>query len=641
MTYELGKLAYSGAVQYAADNPEQFWLEASQTVDWFARAPRAYDPTDGWFPEGILNTCHNCLDRHVAAGRGDALALVYDSPVTETIHRYTYNELLEETGRVAAMMVSLGVKKGDRVIQYMPMIPETVFAMLACARLGAIHSVVFGGFAAPELAKRIDDAKPRLVLSASCGIESGRIISYKPLVDEALAIAVHRVDHVVLLQRAQLTAKIKPGRDIDWNDLRNRTDDMPMPECVPLASGDPLYILYTSGTTGIPKGVVRDNGGHAVALSWSMANIYGIGEGDTFWAASDVGWVVGHSYIVYGPLLVGATSVLFEGKPVGTPDPGTFWRTIARHKVKSFFTAPTAIGAIRKEDSDAKFLKAIGIEECRAIFLAGERADPETIAWLERESGLPVIDHWWQTELGWPAIASCVALGDLRRKPGSAGFPVPGYQFAIVDDDGVLVPHGTSGNVVIKTPLPPGAFRSLWRNEPTFNRNFDTFPGFYETGDAGYLDDEGFMHIMGRTDDIINIAGHRLSTGQMEEIVARQPGVAECAVIGADDGIKGMVPIAFVTQQSGFEAGNGIVERAALAVRNELGAIAALKAVLIVDQLPKTRSGKIMRSLLRKIANSEPYEIPATIDDPETPAKIVAALARIYVPDVSPVKAHS
>ncbi|WP_328276081.1 AMP-binding protein [Sphingobium sp.] len=620
-------VAYADAVRYAADRPDQFWSEAAKAIDWVANPLRAHNPSMGWFPDGMLNTCHNCLDRHVQAGRGDALALAYDSPVTGTIRHYTYRELLYETERTAAMLASLGAEKGDRVILYMPMIPETVFAMLACARLGVIHSVVFGGFAPPELAKRIDDATPKLVLTASCGIEGSRTIAYKPLVDEALVLAAHSVEHVVLVQREQLTADLMPVRDIDWHDLQRRTADQPAPPCVPLASGEPLYILYTSGTTGTPKGVVRDNGGHAVALAWSMANIYGIGAGDTFWAASDVGWVVGHSYIVYGPLLVGATTVLFEGKPVGTPDPGTFWRTIVRHKVKSFFTAPTAIRAIRKEDPDARFLKEIGTGACRAVFLAGERADPETIAWLERLSGLPVIDHWWQTELGWPAIASCFAMGDLRRKPGSAGFPVPGYQFAILDDDGLALPDGASGNVVIETPLPPGTFRSLWNNDATFVRNFETFPGYYETGDAGFRDRDGFVHIMGRTDDIINIAGHRLSTGQMEEIVARQPGVAECAVVGAHDDLKGMVPVAFVTPQAGYATDKSLVERSVLSVRSELGAIAALKAVLVVEQLPKTRSGKILRSLLRKIVNREPFDIPATIDEPETPAKLAAVFA--------------
>ena len=556
------------------------------------------------------------------AGRGDAAALIYDSPVTDTIRSYSYAELLDEVGRVAAMFVSLGVEKGDRVVIYMPMIPETLFAMLACARLGAVHSVVFGGFAPLELAKRIDDATPKLLLTASCGIEGARTIAYKPMVDEALTLATHAVDHVLLFQRERVTAELSAPRDLDWAELRERTADEPIPACAPVAADDPLYILYTSGTTGVPKGVVRENGGHAVALAWSMANIYGIGAGDPFWAASDVGWVVGHSYIVYAPLLVGATTVLFEGKPVGTPDPGTFWRTITRHGVKSFFTAPTAIRAVRKEDPDATFLKEIGTGDCRAIFLAGERADPDTIAWLEEKSGLPVIDHWWQTELGWPAIASCFALGDLRRKRGSAGFPVPGFEFAILDEDGKPVPDGQSGNVTIKTPLAPGAFRTLWNNEAGFAKNFASFPGYYETGDAGHFDEDGFLHIMGRTDDIINVAGHRLSTGQMEQIVAQQDGVAECAVIGADDPIKAMVPIAFVVPRAGFEDDDSMERRVIAAVRAELGAVAALKTAYVVNQLPKTRSGKILRNLLRKIVNGDVFDIPPTIDDPGVPAAI-------------------
>ncbi|MFZ1367534.1 AMP-binding protein, partial [Sphingorhabdus sp.] len=428
-----------------------------------------------------------------------------------------------------------------------------------------------------------------------------------------------------------VTAEMSAPRDIDWAELRERTADAPIPACAPVAADDPLYILYTSGTTGVPKGVVRENGGHAVALAWSMANIYGIGAGDPFWAASDVGWVVGHSYIVYAPLLVGATTVLFEGKPVGTPDPGTFWRTIARHSVKSFFTAPTAIRAVRKEDPEATYLKQIGIGDCRAIFLAGERADPDTIAWLEEKSGLPVIDHWWQTELGWPAIASCFALGDLRRKRGSAGFPVPGFEFAILDEDGKPVPDGQSGNVTIKTPLAPGAFRTLWNNEAGFAKNFASFPGYYETGDAGHFDEDGFLHIMGRTDDIINVAGHRLSTGQMEQIVAQQDGVAECAVIGADDPIKAMVPIAFVVPRAGFEDDDSMERRVIAAVRAELGAVAALKTAYVVNQLPKTRSGKILRNLLRKIVNGESIDIPPTIDDPTVPAAIAAKVGRVML----------
>jgi propionyl-CoA synthetase len=620
--------AYSNAWQASINQPENFWSQAAQAVDWISPPVTTYDPVQGWFAGGTLNTCHNCLDRHVAAGRGDAPALIYDSPVTGTISRYSYAELLEETGRVAAMLASLGVVAGDRVIIYMPMIPQTVFAMLACARLGAIHSVVFGGFAALELAKRIDDATPKVLLAASCGIEGTRTISYKPMVDHALELAHHQVDHVVVFQRDREQADLTGARDLDWDQLRTATAANPVPLPVALAASDPLYILYTSGTTGTPKGVVRDNGGHAVALAWSMRNIYDIGVGDTFWAASDVGWVVGHSYIVYGPLLAGATTVLFEGKPVGTPDPGTFWRTIVRHDVKTFFTAPTAIRAIRKEDPDALFLKEIGTGQCRAVFLAGERADPDTIGWLEEHSGLPVIDHWWQTELGWPAIASCVALGDLRRKRGSAGFPVPGYAFAVLDESGHPVPTGSSGAVVIKEPLAPGAFRTLWNNHSGYARNFATFPGWYETGDAGFIDDEGFVHIMGRTDDIINVAGHRLSTGQMEQIVASVDGVAECAVIGADDAIKGMVPVAFVVPRAGFDGDDTLERRVIAAVREELGAVAALKTAYVATQLPKTRSGKILRVLLRKIVSGQEWTVPPTIDDPAVPAALATLVAQ-------------
>lgn len=626
MNTQPGNTAYQAAIDASISDPERFWLQAAEAIDWYEKPVHAYDEAKGWFPGAVLNSCYNCLDRHVEAGRGTTPALIYDSPVTNTIRSYNYAELLEEVGRVAAMLASLGVEKGDRVVIYMPMIPETVFAMLACARLGAVHSVVFGGFAPLELAKRIDDATPKLLLTASCGIEGARTIAYKPMVDEALALATHEINNVLLLQRDRVAADISGPRDIDWAELRARTADAPIPSCAPVAADDPLYILYTSGTTGVPKGVVRENGGHAVALAWSMANIYGIGSGDPFWAASDVGWVVGHSYIVYAPLLVGATTVLFEGKPVGTPDPGTFWRTITRHGVKSFFTAPTAIRAVRKEDPDAAFLKEIGTGDCRAIFLAGERADPDTIAWLEEKSGLPVIDHWWQTELGWPAIASCFALGDLRRKRGSAGFPVPGFEFAILGDDGQPVPNGQSGSVTIKTPLAPGAFRTLWNNKAGFDKNFATFPGYYETGDAGHFDEEGFLHIMGRTDDIINVAGHRLSTGQMEQIVAQQDGVAECAVIGADDPIKAMVPIAFVVPRAGFEGDDSMEARVIAAVRAELGAVAALKTAYVVPQLPKTRSGKILRNLLRKIVNGEAFDIPPTIDDPAVPNILAAAI---------------
>ncbi|MDE2411016.1 MAG: AMP-binding protein [Sphingomonadales bacterium] len=618
--------AYLDAVRESVEDPDAFWMTAAGAIDWFTPPVRAWDAARGWFPGGTLNTAVNCLDRHVAAGRGDVPALIHDSPVTGTVRSWTYAELSEEVGRVAAMLASLGVVKGDRVIIYMPMVPETVMAMLACARLGAIHSVVFGGFAPLELAKRIDDAAPRVLLAASCGIEGSRTLAYKPMVDEALRLASHPVERVIVLQRERLAAELTGARDLDWAALRKVTADQPIPAPAVLASDEPLYILYTSGTTGTPKGVVRDNGGHAVALAWSMANIYGIGVGDRFWAASDVGWVVGHSYIVYAPLLVGATTVLFEGKPVGTPDPGTFWRVIERHGVKSFFTAPTAIRAIRKEDPEATLLKQIGTGDCEVIFLAGERADPDTIAWLEDKSGLPVIDHWWQTELGWPGVASCFALGDVRRRRGSAGFPVPGYAFEILGEDGKPVPAGESGAVAIREPLPPGAFRTLWNNPAGYAKNFATFSGCYETGDAGHFDADGFLHIMGRTDDIINVAGHRLSTGQMEQIVAEQDGVAECAVIGADDPIKAMVPIAFVVPRAGFEQDDTLIPRVIAAVRAELGAVAALKTAHVVPGLPKTRSGKILRNLLRKIANGENWTTPPTIEDANVPALIEAAM---------------
>ncbi|CDO34830.1 AMP-binding protein [Novosphingobium sp. KN65.2] len=618
--------AYRQTWQASIDDPETFWTKAAAMIDWDRQPTRAYDPEQGWFPGGSLNTCYNAVDRHVAAGRGDATALIYDSPVTGAVRSWTFGELLDEVGRVAAMLASLGVAKGDRVVIYMPMVPETAFAMLACARLGAIHSVVFGGFAAHELAKRIDDATPKVVLTASCGIEGKRIIAYKPLVDEALASATHKVERVIVLQRDLLTAELRRDRDSDWAELRAATAEEAIPDCVAVASNDPLYILYTSGTTGTPKGVVRENGGHAVNLAWTMEAIYAIGPGDVFWAASDVGWVVGHSYIVYGPLLVGASTVLFEGKPVGTPDPGTFWRTIVRHDVKTFFTAPTAIRAIRKEDPDATFLREIGTGTLQAIFLAGERADPETIAWAETHTGLPVIDHWWQTELGAPAIASCFGLGDTRRKRGSAGFPVPGYAFAILDEEGRPVPDGQSGAVAMREPLAPCAFRTLWNNKAGYEKNFASFPGHYETGDAGHFDDEGFLHIMGRTDDIINVAGHRLSTGQMEQIVATVEGVAECAVIGADDALKGMIPIAFVVARAGAENDETIPGRVIAMVRSELGAVAALKTAYLVPQLPKTRSGKILRNVLRKIVNGESFETPATIEDAGAPDAIREAV---------------
>ncbi|MFZ5747471.1 MAG: AMP-binding protein [Pseudomonadota bacterium] len=605
--------AYQDAYRASREDPEGFWLNAARAVDWSTPPATAWDETRGWFADGVLNTCHNAVDRHVAAGRGDQAAILYDSPVTGTVRAYSYAEVKDAVARTAGMLAALGVEKGDRVVLYMPMIPETVFAMLACARLGAIHSVVFGGFAPPELAKRIDDAKPRLVLTASCGIEGTRVLPYKPLVDAALDRATHRVEHVVLFQRPMVEAELTAPRDIDWATAYAAAEPV---DCVPVAATDPLYILYTSGTTGTPKGVVRDNGGHAVALCWSMQNIYGTGPGDVFWAASDVGWVVGHSYIVYAPLLTGATTVLFEGKPVGTPDAGTFWRTIARHEVKTFFTAPTAIRAIRKEDPDARFLATTPMPSLQVMFLAGERADPDTLAWAEEMTGLPVIDHWWQTEIGWPALASCFALGDLRRKRGSAGVPVPGYSFDVLADDGTSVGREATGQVVIRTPLPPGCYRSLWNNQAGYEKCFAAFPGYYETGDAGHVDADGFVHIMGRTDDIINVAGHRLSTGQMEQIVASRTEVAECAVIGVDDALKGMIPMAFAVVKAGVTPDATIGQAIIAEVRGQLGPVAALKDVHLVRALPKTRSGKILRATLRRIANGEKVETPPTIEDP-------------------------
>ncbi len=607
---------YRQTWQRSLADPEGFWSEAAQAIDWITPPDAAYSQYEGWFPGGTLNTAWNAVDRHVEAGRGETCALIYDSPVTDTISRWTYAQLREEVGRVAAMLAARGVARGDRVVLYMPMIPHTVFAMLACARLGAIHSVVFGGFAAHELAKRIDDATPRVVLTASCGIEGARTIAYKPLVDEALASARHQVESVIVYQRPQVAAELLAPRDHDWADLLEAGCKDPVPPCAQMAANDPLYILYTSGTTGTPKGVVRENGGHGVNLAWTMRAIYDIVPGDVFWAASDVGWVVGHSYIVYAPLLAGATTVLFEGKPVGTPDPGTFWRVIERHKVKTFFTAPTAIRAIRKEDPEASWLKSIGTGDLKVIFLAGERADPETIAWAEEHTGLPVIDHWWQTELGAPAIATCYGLGDTRRRRGSAGFPVPGCAFEILGDDGLAVPNGESGAVAMREPLPPCAFRTLWNNPQGYAKNFTSFPGYYETGDAGHFDADGFLHIMGRTDDIINVAGHRLSTGQMEQIVAAVDGVAECAVIGADDALKGQIPVAFVIARAGAGDLAKLDARVIASVRRELGAVAALKIAYVVPQLPKTRSGKILRNVLRKIMNGEDFPAPPTIEDP-------------------------
>ena len=619
---------------YAASivDPAGFWMDAAKAIDWEVAPTRAADPQDDgmwrWFPDGRLNTCHNALDRHVAAGRGERIALIHDSAMTNTVTRFTYAQMLDEVARVAGMIAAQGVGVGDRVIIYMPMVPEAVFAMLACARLGAVHSVVFGGFAANELAKRIDDAAPKLVLTASCGLEPGRTVAYKPLLDSAIDLASHKVPRVIVLQRPQLAAELIEGRDADW--LQARAGAEPA-ACVPVSAGDPLYILYTSGTTGIAKGVVHDNGGHAVAMAWSVPNIYGIGRDDVFWAGSDIGWAVGHSYIVYGPLIHGCTSVMYEGKPVGTPDAGAFWRVIRDHDVDVFFTAPTAIRAIKRDDPEGKLVKQHGVGKLRALYLAGERADPDTLSWAEHQLGVPVIDHWWQTELGWPALGTCIGLGDTRTRHGSAGHPIPGYRFAILDADSRELPTGDIGEIVLRLPLPPGCLPTLWQRHPHFQDAYlSQHPGCYTTGDAGMIDNDGFVHVMSRIDDIINVSGHRLSTGAIEQIIAAHPAVAECAVIGANDAIKGMVPLGFVVIKSGIATPHPkIADEIVLRVRDELGPVAAFKSVHVVPLLPKTRSGKTLRSTIRAIANGERPATPATIDDPSAIEHIHEIFLRI------------
>jgi propionyl-CoA synthetase len=623
---------YEEIFRESLENPERFWGRAAEAITWEKRWDSVLDasnpPFYRWFVGGVLNTCYNAIDRHIERGRADQLALIYDSPVTNTIQKFTYSELRHRVAKIAGFLRELGVSKGDTVVIYMPMIPEALMAMLACARIGAIHSVVFGGFAPRELAIRIDDAKPKLVLSASCGIEAKKIIPYKPLLDEAIALATHKPHKCVIYQRPQVRAELTPGRDLDWLALEERAHPA---ECVPVAATDPLYILYTSGTTGKPKGVVRDNGGHAVALAWTMKYIYGIEPGEVFWAASDVGWVVGHSYIVYGPLLVGATTVMYEGKPVGTPDPGAFWRVISQHNVKVLFTAPTAIRAIKREDPAGEYLKKYDLSGFKALFLAGERTDPDTYYWASELLKKPVIDHWWQTETGWAIAGNFCGLELLPIKPGSATKPMPGYDVRILDPStGKELPRGESGVIVVKEPLPPGTFMTLWQRDNDFKKTyFDPFPGYYFTGDGGYMDEDGYIFVMGRVDDIINVAGHRLSTGEMEEIVAKHPDVAECAVIGVADSLKGEVPLGFVVLKAGVQRDyQEIIAEVKQMVRKEIGAIASLKDVLIVNRLPKTRSGKILRGTMRKIADGQPYTVPSTIDDPAILQEIEEALRK-------------
>jgi propionyl-CoA synthetase len=621
--------AYREAWQRALTDPEGFWGEHAQALRWERRWERVLDasraPFYRWFAGGRLNTCYNALDRHVEQGRGAQAALIYDSPLTGTVAQLSYRELRDQVARFAGALAAAGVARGDRVIIYMPMVPEAVVAMLACARIGAVHSVVFGGFAPHELAKRIDDAQPVMVVSASCGIEVQRVIAYKPLLDEALELAQHRVGRCIVLQRPQLAATLVAGRDLDWSEVMAAAQPA---ACVMVDATDPLYILYTSGTTGKPKGVVRDHGGHAVALAWSMSAIYAMQPGDVFWAASDVGWVVGHSYIVYAPLLAGCTSILFEGKPVGTPDAGAYWRVIAQHRVNALFTAPTAFRAIKKEDPAGALIPRYDLASLRTLFLAGERCDPDTVLWAQQKLRVPVIDHWWQTETGWPVAANCRGLTPLPVKPGSASVPVPGYDVRVLDDSGSEVSPGTIGNIVIRLPLPPGSLPTLWQNDAGYRDSYLTrFPGYYLTGDAGYIDADGYVWIMSRIDDVINVAGHRLSTGAMEEVLAGHPDVAECAVIGVGDALKGQLPLGLVVLKAGADRPYAqlrqeLIER----VRRQIGALAAFRHVAVVTRLPKTRSGKVLRATMRAIADSHSYNTPATIDDPRALEEIAAAL---------------
>ena len=609
---------YADEFERSITDPESFWADAARAIDWYREPTVILDssnpPFYRWFPDGEMNTCDNALDRHVRDGRGDQAALIYDSPVTGTSRRYTYRELLDQVARFAGVLQSLGVTKGDRVVIYLPMIPEAAISMLACARIGAVHSVVFGGFAAPELAARIDDAAPKVVVSASCGIEVNRVVEYKPLLDRAIELATSKPDRCVILQRPQAAALMTEGRDVDWAEAVAGAEPA---ACVPVKATDPLYILYTSGTTARPKGVIRDNGGHAVALRWTMDNLYDIRPGEVFWAASDVGWVVGHSYIVYAPLLAGCTTVLYEGKPVGTPDAGAFWRVISEYGVTALFTAPTAFRVIKKEDPDGELARKYDLSGMRYLFLAGERLDPETYRWAKDLLGIPVIDHWWQTETGWAIAGDPMGLEALPTKPGSPTVPMPGYDVRILDPDGNEVAPGVTGEIVLRLPLPPGCLPSLWHDDDRFVSSYlSRHDGAYVTGDGGYRDQDGYLYVMGRTDDVINVAGHRLSTGEMEEVLAGHPAVAECAVIGVHDPVKGEVPRGFVTLKAGVgqDPASLSAELVAL-VRDRIGPVAALRRVDVVEALPKTRSGKILRKTMRGIANGEDEPIPSTIDN--------------------------
>ena len=622
-------MGYADVYNSWKSDPETFWMEAAQAIDWDRPPSFALDasraPLYEWYTDSLVNTCYNAVDRHVENGRAAQTALIYDSPITGAKDFITFQQLRDKTALLAGALLAKGVTKGDRVIIYMPMVPEAVIAMLACARIGAIHSVVFGGFAANELAVRIDDAQPKAILAASCGIEPGRIIAYKPLIDEAIEIAQHKPETVLILQREQLKAELLEGRDHDWFESQRGVEPA---DCIPVEGNHPAYILYTSGTTGAPKGVVRPTAGHLVALNWSMKNIYNVDPGDVFWAASDVGWVVGHSYICYAPLIHGNTTIIFEGKPIGTPDAGTFWRVISEHNVRSFFTAPTAFRAIKREDPKGEFKAAYDLSCLRALYLAGERADPDTINWAHDLLGVPVIDHWWQTETGWTIAGNPMGVEPLEIKLGSPAVAMPGYDVQILDETGQQMPVNTLGAIAIKLPLPPGTLPTLWNAPERFEKSYlSAFPGYYETGDAGMVDEDGYLYIMARTDDVINVAGHRLSTGAMEEVLANHPDVAECAVIGASDALKGQLPIGFVCLTKGVNRPHSEIARECVQmIRDKIGPVAAFKTAAVVDRLPKTRSGKILRATMVKIADSEAFKLPATIDDPVILDEIKAAL---------------
>jgi len=626
---------YEEVVRRRTHDPDGFWGEAAENITWVKKWDKVLDdsnkPFYRWFTGGELNTCYNAVDRHVLAGRGDQAAIIYDSPVTGVVQEITYSQFQDQVSRLAGGLLSLGVKKGDTVVVYMPMVPQALTAMLACARIGAIHSVVFGGFAPKELAIRIDDAKPKAIISASCGIEGKKVIAYKPLLDRAVELAKHKPGKCIILQRPQVQADMITGRDVDYDELLERSQPA---DCVPLAATDPLYILYTSGTTGVPKGIVRDNGGHAVAMYWTMKNIYDVEPGDVYWAASDVGWVVGHSYIVYAPLIYGCTTIVFEGKPVGTPDAGAFWRVIDQHKVKVLFTAPTAFRAIKREDSKGEYLKKYDLSNFDALYLAGERTDPDTYQWAADLLKRPVIDHWWQTETAWAIAGNCRGIELLPIKPGSATKPAPGFDVKILSPDNQEMPPNEPGVVAVKLPLPPATLPTLWQADQRFLESYlNPFPGYYFTGDEGYIDDDGYVFIMGRVDDVINVAGHRLSTGAMEEVIATHPDVAECAVIGAADSFKGQLPVGFVVLKAGVDrSAEELQAELVQMMRDQIGAVASFKKVAVVARLPKTRSGKILRGTMRKIADGAKYTAPSTIDDPMSLDEIGVALKGIGYP---------